>query len=118
MKLKFPANFKWGTSTAAAQVETVFDHPWKGLLSKDGYTMQRTTDHELRRKEDAGYIARLGQYYRCSVDWSKLQRAPFADFDPETLKEYLDFFEDLKQRGVELMFVFHHFDHFAGRKRR
>jgi len=73
MTLKFPDNFRWGTSSAAAQVETVFDHPWKDLKSQDGYVMNRTTDHELRRKEDAGYIKQLGDYYRASVDWSKLQ---------------------------------------------
>ncbi|MFZ4476457.1 MAG: family 1 glycosylhydrolase, partial [Saprospiraceae bacterium] len=70
MFLSFPEHFFWGTSTAAAQVETAGEHPWRGLVAKDGYRFERTTDHELRRAEDAGLIARLGSIYRCGVDWS------------------------------------------------
>jgi beta-glucosidase len=111
MKLEFPQGFLWGTSTAAAQVETAFDHQWKGMESKDGFVLDRTTDHEHRREEDAEYIARLGSVYRCSMDWSKLQRAPFAPFDEETVAEYLDFFSSLRQKGVRIMLVLHHFAH-------
>ena len=109
MPHSFPPDFFFGTSTAAAQVETVFDHPWKGLVAHDGYVFDRTTDHEKRRAEDAGYIARLGTVYRCGVDWSRLQRAPYAAFDPAVVAKYRAFFDDLRERGVSLMFVFHHF---------
>ncbi len=111
MRLEFPQGFLWGTSTAAAQVETAFDHQWKGMESKDGFVLDRTTDHERRREEDAGYIAQLSSVYRCSMDWSKLQRAPFAAFDPETVAEYRHFFELLRQKGVRIMLVLHHFAH-------
>ena len=47
--LRFPDHFIWGTSTAAAQVETASDHIWKGFAAKDGYVYDRTTDHEKRR---------------------------------------------------------------------
>lgn len=111
MFLPFPDQFLWGTSTAAAQVETAGDHPWRGLSAKDGYRFERTTDHELRRQEDAGYIARFGSIYRCSVDWSRLQREPMAKFDPDVVEEYCTFFNELKKKGVKLMFVLHHFCH-------
>ena len=111
MFLSFPKNFFWGTSTAAAQVETAGDHPWRGLIAKDGYTFGRTTDHELHREEDAGYIARFGSVYRCGVDWSRLQTKPMAKFDPAVVDEYCTFFEFLKTQGVSLMFVLHHFCH-------
>jgi beta-glucosidase len=111
MFLSFPDHFFWGTSTAAAQVETAGEHPWRGLVTKDGYRFERTTDHELRRQEDAGYIAKLGSIYRCGVDWSRLQLEPMAKFQPEVVAEYSSFFEDLKQRGVGLMLVLHHFSH-------
>ncbi len=111
MKLSFPEGFIWGTSTAAAQVETAFDHQWKGFQAKDGFVLQRTTDHELRREEDAGYIAQLGNLYRCSLDWSKLQRAPFAPFDADTVAEYRQFLQELRDKGVRLMLVLHHFAH-------
>jgi beta-glucosidase len=111
MSLTFPTKFFWGTSTAAAQVETASNHPWRGLKALDGYVFERTTDHELRRKEDAEFIARFGSIYRCGVDWSRLQSEPFAKFDPAVVSEYRDFFKDLQAKGVGLMFVLHHFAH-------
>lgn len=111
MRLVFPEGFFWGSSTAATQVETASDHPWRGIRAIDGYAFERTTDHELRRAEDAKIIARFGTIYRCGVDWSRLQREPYAKFDPEVVAEYRAFFEDLQARGLGLMFVLHHFAH-------
>lgn len=110
-QIAFPDGFFWGVSTAAAQVETAFQHQWKGFRSLDGQVLERTTDHELRRDEDLEYIVRFGSVYRCSVDWSRLQPEPFGKFDKAVVQEYRDFFEKLKQRGVSLMFVLHHFAH-------
>ncbi|MFN4080579.1 MAG: family 1 glycosylhydrolase [Saprospiraceae bacterium] len=104
-------SFFWGSSTAAAQIETAGAHPWRGLRALDGSIFERTTDHERRRMEDAELIAGLGDVYRCSVDWSRLQPAPFAPFDEAATAEYCDFFDALKARGVRLMFVLHHFCH-------
>ncbi|MEN0005254.1 MAG: family 1 glycosylhydrolase [Bacteroidota bacterium] len=109
MKLHFPDHFFWGTSTAAAQIETAFDHNWKGLVSKDDFVFDRTSDHEKRRSEDVQYIKRFGSIYRCGVDWSKLQRAPFAPFEEEVVEEYQSFFAELLDEGMEIMFVLHHF---------
>ncbi|MBC7775691.1 MAG: family 1 glycosylhydrolase [Phycisphaerae bacterium] len=111
MRLVFPDHFLWGSSTAAAQVETAGEHPWRGLRSLDGYVFERTTDHELRREEDAKIIARFGSIYRCGVDWGRLQPEPFAKFEKEVVSEYRQFFDDLRTRGVGLMFVLHHFVH-------
>ncbi len=111
MRIDFPKGFLWGSSTAAAQVETAGEHPWSGLRALDGYIFERTTDHELRREADARIIARFGSVYRCGVDWSRLQTEPFAKFDKEVVAEYRAFFEDLRHRKVALMFVLHHFAH-------
>ena len=109
MKLTFPENFIFGTSTAAPQIETAIDHDWQGFKARDGSTFDRTTDHELRFKEDAALIASLAPGYRMSLQWSKLQREPFGDFDPETVHLYHTFLQDLKSRGVNIMMVLHHF---------
>ncbi len=109
MFLKFPKDFLWGTSTAAAQIETASEHEWKGVVAKDGYIFDRTSDHELRRGEDLEYIARLGNAYRMGVDWARLQTEPFADFDMNVVNEYRAFLAKLKARGVYVMFVMHHF---------
>ena len=99
----------FGTSTAAAQIETAFEHDWQGVKSKDGYVFDRTTDHELRLKEDAKIIASLAPNYRMGLQWSKLQREPFGEFDTATVKEYKKFIEDLRARDVKIMMVLHHF---------
>ncbi len=111
MNLSFPDGFVWGTSTAAAQVETATDHPWRGLRAKDGYVFERTTEHEKHRQEDAANILRLGSLYRCGVDWCRLQNEPFGKFNEEVVAEYRRFFDTLRSGGVGLMFVLHHFAH-------
>ena len=80
MKLTFPDNFIFGTSTAAAQIETAFEHDWQGVKARNGFIFDRTTDHEKRFKEDAEIIASLAPNYRMGLLWSKLQREPLAPF--------------------------------------
>lgn len=109
MSLSFPEHFIFGTSTAAAQIETAFEHDWQGVKSRDGFAFNRTTDHELRFKEDAAIIASLAPGYRMGLMWSKLQREPFGTFDADTVNAYHGFLSDLKARGVSVMMVLHHF---------
>lgn len=109
MKLNFPKDFIWGTSTAAYQIETASEHDWKGVLSNDGTVFDKCSMHDLRRDEDIEYIVRLGNAYRMSCDWAKLQTAPYADFDPKVTQEYLDFLQKIRNRGVKIMMVLHHF---------
>ncbi len=111
MQLQFPKDFFWGTSTAAAQIETASDHNWKGLQSRDGYTFDRTSDHEKRRDEDVEHIARFGSVYRCGVDWARLQTEPYGKFHHDVVEEYDQFFKKLTVKGVKIMFVLHHFTH-------
>jgi beta-glucosidase len=109
MHLTFPNDFVFGTSTAAAQIETAFEHDWQGFQSRDGNIFDRTTDHELRFAEDAAIIASLAPSYRMGLMWSRLQRQPFGEFDPETSKQYHNFLQDLKNKKVSIMMVLHHF---------
>lgn len=109
MQLVFPKDFIFGTSTASTQIETAFEHDWQGVKAKDGSLFERTTDHELRFKEDAALIASVAPHYRMSLMWSKLQRQPLASFDAETVAQYKNFLEDLRARGVSIMMVLHHF---------
>jgi beta-glucosidase/6-phospho-beta-glucosidase/beta-galactosidase len=104
-----PENFVFGTSTAAAQIETAYEHDWQGVKARNGSVFERTTDHEKRFKEDAEIIASLAPNYRLSLMWSKLQRSPYGQLDAPTLKEYRHFIADLKGKGVNIMMVLHHF---------
>ena len=109
MSLVFPGDFIFGTSTAATQIETAFDHDWGGFKARDGHIFERTTDHELRFREDAKIIASLAPGYRMGLSWSRLQRGPMQELDPETVHLYKEFLRDLRDRGVQIMMVLHHF---------
>jgi beta-glucosidase len=109
MELLFPSDFIFGTSTAATQIETAFEHDWQGVKAKDGFVFDRTTDHELRSKEDVEIISSLAPYYRMSLMWSKLQRAPMAELDKETVEHYKALLKKLRSNGVSIMMVLHHF---------
>ena len=111
MRIEFPTDFFWGTSTSAPQTETAFDHQWKGFIARDEFVLNRTTDHELRREEDLQYIQQFGTVYRCGVDWSRLQRSAFAEFDQQTVSEYRHFFQQLQEGGTKVLLVLHHFAH-------
>jgi beta-glucosidase len=51
----------------------------------------------------------LGNAYRFSVDWARLQPSANAPFDEAVVKEYLDFINALRARNVRLLLVLHHF---------
>lgn len=109
MLLQFPNGFFWGTSTAAAQIETASEHSFKGMRARDGHVFDQTCDHELRRSEDVQHIKRFGTVYRCSVDWARLQTQPYGEFHKEVVNEYRHFFQELTEGGTKIMFVLHHF---------
>ena len=109
MNHSFPSDFIFGTSTAAAQIETAHNHDWQGFVAKDGHIFNRTTDHELRFKEDAKIIASLAPGYRMSLMWSRLQCSAKSELNETAAQEYFDFLTDLQNRGVKIMMVLHHF---------
>jgi beta-glucosidase len=107
--MKFPSDFFFGTSTSAYQIETAFEHDWQFVKSKDGFIFNRTTDHELRIDEDIKIISSLSTHYRMGLQWSKLQRAPCAPLDADTVKHYHILLQGLKANNVDIMMVIHHF---------
>lgn len=109
MPRSFPPHFLFGTSTAAAQIETADNHDWHGVKAKDGHVFGRTTDHELRHEQDAGIIASLAPAYRMGVAWNRLQRGPLQPLDETVVAEYIRLLEDLRARKVSIMMVLHHF---------
>jgi beta-glucosidase len=109
MKIRFPDNFIFGTSTSAYQTETAVEHDWLNVKSRDGHIFHRTTDHEKKLSEDAEIIASVARDYRMSLMWSKLQKKPYGEFDQEVVRAYDLFLEALVSRGVAIMMVMHHF---------
>jgi beta-glucosidase len=109
MKLAFPNDFIFGTSTSAYQIETAFDHDWKGVISKDGHEFNRTTDHEKHIGRDVDIIASVAPHYRMSVMWDRLQPGPFFPLDRGAVTFYHDLFQKLMDKNVTVMMVIHHF---------
>ncbi len=109
MTLNFPSHFRFGTSTSAVQIETAVDHDWQGFISRDNSIFTRTTDHELHWGKDVEIISSLAPNYRMSFMWSRLQRAPFASLDDDAVNYYRNLLIRLKEKGVDIMLVLHHF---------
>lgn len=109
MKLRFPDDFIFGTSTSAYQIETPVAHDWMNVRSRDGNYFIRTTDHEKRIAEDVKIISSLAPNYRMSLMWSKLQVGPYAKLDPLAVREYTALLRALNSTGVSIMMVMHHF---------
>jgi len=113
MKYNFPENFLWGTATSAFQIESASAegscHDWKGLRARDGSVLDETINHQFHRLADADIIASLGNAYRGGFDWSRLQKGPKAELERKVVDEYRDFYGRLKEKGMHLMLVLHHF---------
>lgn len=109
MKITFPSDFMFGTSTSAYQIETPVNHDWIGVKSRDGNLFDRTTDHEKRIDQDVNIIASVAPHYRMSLMWSKLQAEAFAEFDPVVVQDYKTLLDKLAIRNVKVMMVVHHF---------
>lgn len=109
MKLRFPDDFIFGTSTSAYQIETPVAHDWTNLRSRDGNLFIRTTDHEKRIDEDVKIISSLAPNYRMSLMWSKLQVDPYAKLDRPAVLHYAALLSALNRAGVNIMMVMHHF---------
>lgn len=104
--LRFPKNFKWGTATAAFQIE---GHPeeysqklsdWSTWLDDENRVIKpsnsgKAVDHWSHVQEDINLIKDLKtNSYRFSFNWAAIHRGPDC-FDEETLKFYEQLLEKL-----------------------
>jgi beta-glucosidase len=110
----FPAGFRWGTATAAHQIEGgnvnndwwAFEHtPGSGCSEPSG----DACDSWLRWTEDADLVAALGlDNYRFSVEWSRVEPAE-GEISRAALDHYRRQCAGLRERGVDPVVTFHHF---------
>jgi len=112
----FPREFKWGTATAAHQVEgghTPSDWDgWEKLPGKvrGGGTAEIACEWWAGRwREDFDRAANDGQTaHRFGVDWSRIEPR-MAVWDEEALDHYRQMAKGLRERGIEPMVTLHHF---------
>ncbi len=110
----FPAGFRWGTATAAHQIEggNTNNDWWRFEHDPASFAVESSgdaTDSYHRWAEDADIIAGLGfDNYRFSLEWSRIEPAP-GEFSQAALDHYARVCEGLRQRGIDPVVTFHHF---------
>ena len=110
----FPDGFRWGTATAAHQIEGGntnndwwrWEHtPGSGVAEPSG----DACDSWHRWTEDVDLVASLGlDHYRFSLEWSRIEPAP-GEFSAAALDHYRRICDSLREKGVEPVVTFHHF---------
>src|SRR3989304_10183911 len=95
--LKFPKNFIVGSSTSAFQIEGAGQTEWKNFTGADGTKLDVAIDHYRKYKEDLRHILYLGNAYRFSMDWSRLQKEAFGPLDNGAAAHYKEIFRTLKE---------------------
>ena len=111
---RFPDGFKWGTATAAHQIEGGnvnndwwrFEHtPGSGTAEPSG----DACDSWHRWPEDISLIEEMGlDHYRFSLEWSRIEPEP-GEWSQAALDHYRRICDALRARGIDPIVTFHHF---------
>ncbi len=117
----FPADFLWGTATAAYQIEGVGEPGGRGTCIWD--TFSRTggvlnhdngdvaCDHFHRLDEDLDLLQRLGvSAYRFSLSWSRIQPDGEGELNVSGLDFYRRVVAGLHERDIIPLATLYHWD--------
>jgi beta-glucosidase len=118
----FPADFVWGASTSAYQVEGAVDVDGRGKsiwdifshtpgLVKNGDTGDVACDHYHRWRDDIGLLSQGGfGAYRFSTAWPRILPAGSEAVEPRGLDFYDRLVDDLVARGIAPWLCLYHWD--------
>src|SRR5215831_14420875 len=118
----FPADFRWGVSTASYQIEGAVTEDGRGPSIwdtfthagdriADGSTGDVACDHYHRWREDVDLIAGLGvDAYRFSIAWPRVQPDGTGPANPAGLDFYDRLVDRLLERGVDPVATLFHWD--------
>jgi beta-glucosidase len=110
----FPDGFRWGTATAAHQIEGGnTNNDWWRWEHTPGSGCQESSgdacDSWHRWPEDVALLRELGfTDYRFSIEWSRIEPAD-GEFSVAALDHYARQCEALLEAGIEPVVTFHHF---------
>jgi beta-glucosidase len=118
----FPADFRWGVSTAAYQIEgaatedgrgpsiwDTFSHTPGRIV--DGSTGDVTCDHYHRWSQDVALLSELGaRAYRFSVAWPRIQPTGTGPANPAGVAFYDRLVDELLSAGVDPVVTLFHWD--------
>lgn len=116
-----PEGFKWGTATAAYQIEGAWDEDGKGPSIwdtfahegkiRDGSTGDVAVDHYHRYKEDIQLMKDLGTTaYRFSLSWPRIFPEGTGQPNPKGLDFYSRLVDELLASGIEPFATLYHWD--------
>lgn len=120
--LEFPAGFKWGSATAAYQIEGAAAEGgrspsiWDVFCEvpgniKNGDSGMKACDHYHRFREDIKIMKDLGlQNYRLSISWSRLLPSGRGEPNPEGLEFYNDLINELLANNIQPFVTLYHWD--------
>jgi beta-glucosidase len=118
----FPADFLWGASTSAYQIEGGVDLDGRGRSIwdtfcarpgrvRDGSDGSVAADHRARMAEDVGLMAKLGlPAYRFSVAWPRVQPDGCGATSGPGLDFYRSLVDELLAHGIEPVVTLYHWD--------
>jgi beta-glucosidase len=113
--LRFPPDFRWGTATAAHQVEGQLNNDWSAWEQtsgkvKDGTDSSRSCEWwSGRYAEDLELARSMSQNaLRLSVEWSRFEPRE-GEWDYTATARYREMLGALRDRGIEPMVTLFHF---------
>ncbi|MCA9969172.1 MAG: family 1 glycosylhydrolase [Anaerolineales bacterium] len=114
-RMIFPADFLWGTATAAYQVEGNNENSdwwqWERQNGRilEGHRADLACDWWQNAEADLDRAADLGtNAHRLSVEWSRIEPEP-SRFDTAAIARYREILQAMVDRGIEPMVTLHHF---------
>ncbi|MGW7358620.1 GH1 family beta-glucosidase [Streptomyces sp. NPDC054802] len=120
--LRFPTGFRWGTATAAYQIEGAAAEDgrtpsiWDTFSRvpgkvRNGDTGDIAADHYHRMREDVALMRRLGVTdYRFSVAWPRVQPTGRGPAVQKGLDFYRRLVDELRDAGIRPVATLYHWD--------
>ena len=118
----FPADFRWGVSTASYQIEGAVTEGGRGQSIWDTYahtpglvyngdTGDVAVDHYHRWQDDLDLMASLGiKHYRMSLAWPRLQPTGSGELNRDGLTFYRELLTGMRDRGITPLVTLYHWD--------
>ncbi len=118
----FPADFVWGSATAAYQIEGAATEDGRGPsiwdtyshtpgLVKNGDTGDIADDHYHRWAEDIEHMKKLGlDAYRFSISWPRVQPTGSGEFNQAGIAFYKTLVGALVEAGIAPIVTLYHWD--------
>lgn len=114
----FAADFLWGGSTSAYQIEGAWNEDGKGPSvidirpPREGIAdYQTASDHYHRYQEDIALLAEMGfKAYRFSIAWTRIYPLGTGEINPQGVQFYNNLINELLKYGIEPIVTMYHFD--------